>query len=276
MHADTTPKGGTRLRTLIVLFLSLSRSACAISATSPRWATGNWPPDVPPGLVVIESSLDKPSCTGAVVANADATAYVLTAGHCVGRVSRHRALARYVAVPERQGQTYVWRHLEVARVMVPPATSKRTHRERPSWSIDDWAILAIRSPSPLPVMKVARPETAANLPPTAPVTLVSFFDWHYDTMYPHEHEFLWGSYSNDVVKAGHSGAPVLLKDALIAVFSGGRPPDPAAPEGASATLTFTSLETVVTEAASCGFAIGADGVVQVSSKSGPCWSALAD
>jgi hypothetical protein len=125
-------------------------------------------------------------------------------------------------------------------------------------------------------MKVARPETAARLPPTAPVTLVSFIDWHYDTLYPHTHDFLWGNFSRDVLKAGHSGAPVLSKDALIAVFSGGLPMDPAGPEDASATLTFTSVETVVTEAASCGFAIGSNGVAQVSSKPGTCWSSVAD
>jgi Trypsin-like peptidase domain len=173
-------------------------------------------------------------CTGTVVKTvatpAGFAAYVLTAKHCVDDADHP---GRWGVSTPRPGD-----YLSLFGTPVLDATviyASTTTDSAPETFVDfssttfnwieDWAILRVDAPEPLPVAELFRGDPTRTLEPGAPVTLPSYHDAEYSDRYgpkleAHEHSFAWTAVPPAIVQGGHSGAPVLYDRKVIAVFSG--------------------------------------------------------
>jgi V8-like Glu-specific endopeptidase len=277
VFATTFIPDRARSAAVLAALLAALTSGCA-SRAQLAWVTADWPREVPGGLSVIETPSRGPLCTASVIGNAGTSAYVLTARHCVvSREPGHPVQAFGVAIPELRSGSRAWLHLAANRVLIRPDLTSILHDKGPGgppgdWALSDWAIVETTPPRPLPTMRLASPEMTAKLRPLERVTLLSFFDGDFKNLYPHGHEAPWGELDDDFVQGGHSGSPVVSSEGIIATFTGARIGFHIRTWFAiSRKLTFTSLETIRSEASQCGFAIDDPGAPPADSTHVECW-----
>ncbi len=201
--------------------------------------------EIPPGVVLVidrkASMPNMPVCAGTVVQQTTTTggfrAFVLTAKHCVtenepGRwgISSPVPGAR---IPVTAAGFVGPGVLDATRIAVAPS-----HFELPlSWFqtatidwVDDWAILTVDTPDPLPVLPLFAAD-AESLTPGDPVFLIAYHDATFvdpgtatrrgtPFVELHEHPFSWTGVPEGIAQPGHSGAPIVRDGRVVAFLSG--------------------------------------------------------
>jgi hypothetical protein len=203
--------------------------------------------EIPAGVVLVvdrrTSMPNMPVCAGTVFQQATTPAggraYVLTAKHCVPDDEPGRwgiaAPMPGARIPVTAAGLVGPRILDATRVAAAPS-----HFEFPltlSWFqtatidwVDDWAILTVDTPDPLPVLPLLAGD-AASLTPGEPVVLVAYHDATFLDHDPatrrgtpfvelHEHPFSWTGVPEEIAQPGHSGAPIVRDGHVVAVLSG--------------------------------------------------------
>lgn len=237
----------------LVLLASLSGVGCAATKShlmGRSWDTSGWHTGIQSSIVVIEAPPDYPRCTGAVIGAADGATYVLTARHCV-MDDEQRGYPVSVASPKHCTHGFAWEHRPAQRIVVSTG--------------HDWALVRIQ---PLPgqeYLKLAN-DRRDRLRRGERVTLVSYFDPSVPQLFPHEHKFAWDEVSEDVDAKGHSGAPVLQRGQIPAMFCGSLTKWRALGLVRwTAELQFVMGYVIAEEAADCGILLdGFDGILTAS------------
>jgi hypothetical protein len=196
-------------------------------------------------------------------------AYVLTAKHCIENDEPRRWGITAPAADARVAVTAAGLPDTTILEATPVATGTDGLAFPYRWLwpgtidwVDDWAILAVDSPSRLPVLPLFIGDPpVAPLAPGASVSLVAFHDVTFVDhrtafMELHEHPFGWTGVPADVAQGGHSGAPIVHEGRVVAVFLG-EVVDSYACRLFCGTwptkLRLVNVETVRREAATAGF-----------------------
>jgi hypothetical protein len=90
-----------------------------------------------------------------------------------------------------------------------------------AWQNDDWALLRIETPDALQVLPIFEGDPSTAIPLGDPVELVSCFDSGEPAARCHTHPFRFGDRPKELIQGGHSGAPILWRGQMIAIFIGG-------------------------------------------------------
>jgi hypothetical protein len=195
----------------------------------------------PSGVVlIVDRKTNTPvTCSGTVIQGAPSgggfRAYVLTSRHCVDDDDPQRwgVVAPLPGAHAFTAPALVEHVLPAARVASSgtgfqlPLGSQSTTATI-DW-VDDWAILAVDSPDPLPLLPLD-PGDAEVLAPGTPVSLIAYFDWQFGdvhgswfqpkTVALHAHPFGWTGVPRDISQQGHSGSPIVRDGRVVAVHSG--------------------------------------------------------
>jgi hypothetical protein len=199
-------------------------------------------PRIPSGVVLMfDRKANTPlTCSGTVIQEAPSgggyRAYVLTAKHCVDDDDPRRwgVVAPLPGIHAFTEPALLEHVLAAARVAASTGTSYEPLLEwrfsgPPVDWVDDWAILAVDSPDPLPVLPLDPGDTAA-LAPGTPVSLLSYFDWQLGDLHGswyepthlalRAHPFAWTGVPGGISQQGHSGSPIVRDGRVVAVHSG--------------------------------------------------------
>ncbi len=179
-------------------------------------------------VVLVDRRSSTAMCTGAVIGSRrtggdDFATDVLTASHCVASAAN---VGIELPPPGASATSTASSLLPVEVVLRSDDDEVSGSSERIDW-VDDWVILRARGPwttSALPLFD-GDPNTA--IPRGATVQLVSyhdrvFFNHGTVTLSAHAHSFPWRGVPPSLVQAGHSGAPIMFRGQVVAVFSGSR------------------------------------------------------
>ena len=196
-------------------------------------------PQVPSGVVLIvdRKTAIPVTCSATVIQDTPSgggfRAYVLTARHCVEGDDPRRW---GIVAPLPGAHAFVAPELVEHVLPAVRVASSPTAFEFPlqfttatiDW-VDDWAILAVDGPDPLPVLPLD-PGDAETVAPGTPVSLMAYYDWQlgevhgswYEPKYValHAHPFGWTGVPAGVSQQGHSGSPIVRDGRVIAIHSG--------------------------------------------------------
>ena len=241
MGRAVTPLAIHLARAAVLAPIAALLSGCC-ARPSGRWdhPAFAWRASSPGVVLVVDRASSVAGCTGTVIKSECAgdgfRSYILTAGHCVHDDDHPHRWG--VAAPGR-ADTHLtlsagWLPLEGVPVL--EATRLLAFRPEATWRdrfdfggpvewVDDWAILAVDGPAPMPVVPLFSGDPATGLAPGAPVSLVAYHDEALRDRYgpflqAHEHPFGWTGVPPGVAQPGHSGAPIVRGGEVVAMLSG--------------------------------------------------------
>jgi hypothetical protein len=218
----------------VLLTIIAGLSGCCVRPSSPWDQTVLTERTAIPGVVAIfDHALGVAMCTGTVIknepTNSGFAAFVLTAKHCAPDLDHPHRWG--VSIPAAGDiVSLMGSHVLDATLMYTSPNDDAMwgvglFRGSVDWLDNDWAILRVNTPTPLPIVPVFSGDPMYAIPPGAMVTIAAYHDIAYSEreatfLRPHEHPFAWTGVPAAVAQGGHSGAPLLWNGEVVGVFSG--------------------------------------------------------